>query len=442
MITIAIDCGASFLKGASFEADGRVRDSVLVPATRAAWVEEAAEKLLSPLQAQAILGVVRTMLAKLSAGERRARLCIANEMHGFLLADAKGVPQMDYLSWQRSFGALPVGGETSVSILAQNCADAVSRTGMSLRGSLPSANLLYLARSGLLERMAGELWFCTLGDYILRALSGKHVSVHPTNAAASGLYDLEVGDWSEPLVQTAAGGRVRFPEVGESPVSFSLDGVSYEALPAVGDQQAALCGAGLCVSSQLSFNLGTGAQVSVVTDDLSRNERVQIRPYLFGRHIRTLPHLPSGRALNVYIRFLRDLLSRFGVATDEDRIWQVFLEAAASAEGKCFEVDMSFFENPCSERMTGLLAGFGEHEFDLGTLAASILHAMAHNFLWAAEQVRMPEQSVEELLFSGGVARRIEALRTEVASGYPDAKVCVAEDETLHGLWQYGKYGF
>lgn len=441
MITIAIDCGASFLKGASFSSDGRVRDSLFLPTAPRIWGEDA-EDLLLPLQAENLLGVVRTMLARLSAGERRARLCIANQMHGFLLTDAKGAAQMDYLSWQRSFGTLPLADETAVSILARSCADAVSRTGMPLRGSLPSVNLLYLMQSGILKRMPGELWFCTLGDYVLHALSGHPVTTHPTNAAASGLYDLECMDWSATLIQTAAGERIQFPQVGESPVSFSLDGVVYEALPAIGDQQAALLGAGLRHAKQFSFNLGTGAQVSVVAEGISRNERVQLRPYFFGKHIRTLPHLPSGRVLNVYIRFLRDILSRFCLNVDEARVWQVFLEAAQSAKGECFEVDLSFFENPCSDRLTGLLAGFGEHDLDLGTLAASILHAMAHNFIWAAQEVKTPGQSVEELLFSGGVARRIEKIRTEVAASYPAAKVYVAENETLQGLWQYGMHGF
>ena len=225
MITIALDCGASFLKGAVFEADGHLREFLLVPATPSARGEDAKSVLL-PLQAEALLDKVRSMLRKLSSGERRARLCIANEMHGFLLTDAEGVPQMDYLSWQRSLGALPIEGGTAVSVLMQNCAEAIWRTGMPLRGSLPSANLLHLFRRGILARMTGELFFCTLGDYILRALAGKAAPIHPTNAAASGLYDLESGEWSAPLIQMVTGGRVRFPEVGESSVSFSLDGGS------------------------------------------------------------------------------------------------------------------------------------------------------------------------------------------------------------------------
>ena len=437
MITIALDCGASFLKGAAFAADGTLQRSLQVAAPPVCH-GESAEDLLAPRQACALLSAVREMLARLTKGQRRARLCIANEMHGFLLTDARGIPQMDYLSWQRSFGTVSVAGETAVSRLKRRCGEAVRQTGMPLRGSLPSANLLYLARSGILKRMRGELLFCTLGDYILRALSGQAVFTHPTNAAASGLYDLQERVWSKPLLGEVAAGRICFPSVGEAPVSFEVGGVTYEALPAVGDQQAALLGAELRADGQLSFNLGTGAQVSVLTDDFTHEEGVQIRPYFFGKYIRTLPHLPSGRALNVYIRFLQDVLARFGVEADEAKVWQVFLDAADAEEGELFEVDMSFFENPCSKRITGLLAGFSEHRFHLGTLAASILHAMAKNFLWAARAVRK-EGDVKEILFSGGVARQIERIRMEVAAGYPTAQVRVAENETLRGLWQYGK---
>lgn len=442
MITIAIDCGASFLKGATFEADGSLRDSLIVPAACSTGSEDVTTRLLVPVKAQALLQAVRSMLAKLSGKERCARLLIANEMHGFLLTDAKGIPQMDYLSWQQSLGDILVEGKSAVDVLASNFSQEILQTGMPLRAALPSANLLYLSSSGFLKKMTGDLWFCTLGDYILRALSKKPVLTHPTNAAASGLYDLKSGDWNASLVQIAAKGRIHFPKIGQSPLSFLLDGVSYEALPAIGDQQAALYGAGLCNFRQLSLNLGTGAQVSVLTEDFSRSGRVQIRPYLFGGYIRTLPHLPSGRSLNVYIRFLQDVLSRFGTPTDESRIWQVFLDAAANAKGKCFDVDMSFFENPCSKRLTGLLAGFKEHDFDLGTLAASILHAMAKNFLWATEQVRTPDQPTEELLFSGGVARRLKGLREKIAAGYPTAKIRIAKDETLYGLWRYAKQAF
>ena len=105
-------------------------------------------------------------------------------------------------------------------------------------------------------------------------------------------------------------------------------------------------------------------------------------------------------------------------------------------------MDLSFFENPCSDRLTGLLAGFGEHDLSLGSLASSILYAMVQNFLWAANEVQIPGQPISELLFSGGIARRIGGIRKAIAAGYPSAAVSVAEDETLRGLWQYGRQAF
>ena len=187
MITIALDCGASFLKGAVFEEDGTLCKTLHRPAPPVAQ-GKTVEELLMPTQAQALLSAVRAMLTELTAGQRCVRLCMANEMHGFLLTDSAGVPQMDYVSWQRSFGTMSLAGETAASFLTREHGDALRHTGMPLRGSLPSANLRYLSQCGMLDRMHGELFFCTLGDYLLRALSNAAVPTHPTNAAASGLY--------------------------------------------------------------------------------------------------------------------------------------------------------------------------------------------------------------------------------------------------------------
>ena len=67
---------------------------------------------------------------------------------------------------------------------------------------------------------------------------------------------------------------------------------------------------------------------------------------------------------------------------------------------------------------------------------------MVQNFLWAANKVQIPGQPISELLFSGGIARRIGGIRKAIAAGYPSAAVSVAEDETLRGLWQYGRQAF
>ena len=95
MRIIAIDCGASFVKGALFEPDGTLKREI----TREAPAVHQAEAVCCTEQIEQILPLVREMLVDLGRGETRVQLCLANEMHGFLLADAAGWPVTDYLSW-------------------------------------------------------------------------------------------------------------------------------------------------------------------------------------------------------------------------------------------------------------------------------------------------------------------------------------------------------
>ena len=156
---------------------------------------------------------------------------------------------------------------------------------------------------------------------------------HPTNAAATGLYDLRDNTWNRRLIKAAGGEGIVFPEIGTKAVIFFIDSLKVHALPAIGDQQAALLGAGLDDVRTISFNLGTGAQVSKLVSKAVLSEKYQIRPYFGDAYLKTIPFLPSGRALNVYIRFLRDILCRFQADVTEDEIWDVMLRAEQESEG-------------------------------------------------------------------------------------------------------------
>ena len=86
-----------------------------------------------------------------------------------------------------------------------------------------------------------------------------------TQAAGTGLYDLEAHTWNRELITTIGSDRVLFPVVGEQAVQFLWNGKHITAYPALGDQQAALFGADFLDEDEISFNLGTGAQVSRLT---------------------------------------------------------------------------------------------------------------------------------------------------------------------------------
>lgn len=435
MNTIAIDCGGSFLKGALF------LDNIIVKrAQRQSPVVHGNEGILEPIQINHLMPMVKDLILDLASDVEEFTLCFSNEMHGFILANQDGSPYTDYISWQKEYGNEEIEGVSSVTILKQGEYDEeILCSGMPLRGGLPSSNMLYLKRKELL--LESPLFFYTLGDYIIRQLSGKEPLCHPTNAAATGLYDIQKGRWNSNLIDFVSVKNLSFPQIGVGSLTFMLEGHRVVCLPALGDQQAALLGAGFESINDISFNLGTGAQVSRLTDKVELSPNYQTRPYFNGYYLKSIPHLPSGRALNVFIRFFKDILHVFGVEKSDADIWENLLDEEKKCELSDLIVDLSFFQTPLTDHKVGFIDNIGEYELTVGKLMKAIINQMVNNFVTIAERMEPDKSNIKRLVFSGGVARRIDSLREGIISHYDkNIPVIVSEDETLVGLNKYAVY--
>lgn len=432
MNTIAIDCGASFLKGALFQ------DNVIVKrAQRQSPVVHGNEGLQEPVQINHLLPMVEELILELADDIEDFTLCLSNEMHGFILANQDGSPYTDYISWQKEYGSEVIEGESSVDILSkEEFVEDVLCSGMPLRGGIPSSNMLYLKRKGILP--SSPIYFYTLGDYIIRILSGLEPICHPSNAAATGLYDLTNSRWNKHLLEVASKENVHFPVVGSSALEFLLKNHRVICFPALGDQQAALLGAGFEDEGDISFNLGTGAQVSRLVRDAELSSKYQTRPYFKGFYLKTIPHLPSGRALNVYIRFFQDVLRIFGLNKTDREIWESLLDEEKKCDDTGLRVDLSFFQTPLTDHQVGSIEHIGEHNMTVGSLMKAVIDQMVSNFITIADIVEPDKSKIFRLVFSGGVSKRIEAIRSGIISNYRDGiPVIVSEDETLIGLNKY-----
>lgn len=436
MNIIAIDCGASFLKAALFR-DGRMSKEI----HRKAPKVHGEENIFHPVQVCQLVNDVRAILEGLTEGLAEAVVCISNEMHGFLLAFENGMPFTDYISWQKEFGYEKIGELSSKEILeSKEYQKEIILSGMPVRAGLPSSNLLYLKRKGYLDRTEEHLYFYTLGDYLIHVITGRCAVCHLTNAAATGLLDISKGEWNNNLLDLVSNYNVRFPEIGTNAVDAVVGGCKLHFLPAIGDQQAALYGAGLDCETDLSFNLGTGAQVSKIMYEPSLSALYQTRPYMNGKFIKSVPHLPSGRAMNVFIRFVQDILSNFGVESDDSTIWDVVLKSVQSLEDTPLCCDLSFFENPLTDHTNGSISNITEYGFDMGSLFGAVFKQMANNFIKAAEQIEPDKSNVLRIVFSGGVAKRIPLIRGKIENYYDGVQVVTAvNDETLFGLYRYAK---
>lgn len=429
MNTIVVDCGASFVKAAKF-IDGEIVERFYenTPGVRSE------STLFDPVYISALWNLVCRAIEKLSIGEKEVKLCISNEMHGFLLADDTGAPFTDYISWQKELGKEELGILSEPELL-----NIVKKSGMSLRAGLPICNLFYLSRHGYMEDKNGTLYFYTLGDFLIKKFTGEEPICHPTNAAATGLYNIIDKTWSNKILDFIDCSKVVFPMVGEKIISVERDGVLYHLLPAIGDHQAALFGAGMN-GKVISFNLGTGAQVSVMCDNIELSEEYQVCPFFGGKYIKRIPHLPSGRALNVYFRFFKEVVNLLSVGISDEQLWKILLEEAEKDTVKALSFEMSFFENPMTKKTVGSITNISEFGFTVGSVISGAIEGMIKNYIWAANKLCKTDIGIDTIIFSGGIASKISLIREEIVKAFPMvSNVIIARDETLIGLYRYGE---
>ena len=429
MNSIVIDCGASFIKAALY-----VDDKEISNIQKKSPAVHKDEKITDPVQINGLFQIVKEIISELASkvtGDISLAFC--NEMHGFILADEKANPVIDYISWQKEFGNIEIDGVSSKQLILDSQRDNVRLSGMPLRAGLPSANLLYLSRTK--EVSLDGLYFLTLGDYLIFKLSGQVPCCHPTNAAATGLLDITKNDWNKELIDFVTNGqKLIFPKVGVEPLNFVFNGKSIKCFPAIGDQQAALLGAQFTDVNEMSFNLGTGAQVSILVDKpvLSNDNSYQIRPYFNDLYLKTIPHIPSGRAINVFIRFYQSIFAKFGLDVSEDEIWKNMLTNDCDGSLK---IGLGFFENAVDNKTKGHINDIGEFDLNFDNLSASVIKQTADNFIYISKKLYEPKR-IKKLVFSGGIARRIDKIVNRIVKEY-NLDYCVSTNDTLVGLHHY-----
>ncbi len=430
MPIITIDCGASFIKAARIsEVNGDIEKVEIV--------KTPTNTGLGQFRIVKTVEIVRSLIHILGEDYDELKIGFSTEMHGFLIADKEGKPITDYISWQDECGNERFGECTYIEAVRRKLNDnEINRTGMPIKAGLPNVNLFYQLNNQLRNIPKDNMFFYTLGDYFIRILSGKEPYIHTTNAAATGIYDLINKDWNYSIINKLGMGGIHFPRITDEPqlVSGKIYNKTVYYYPAIGDQQAALLGSGLKDMHTVSLNFGTGAQVSALCKDIDFSYKYQTRPFFNGVFIRTIPHIPSGRALNVYFNFIKNSICAFSEVNDDD-IWNYILKEVKKEQSGNIEIDMSFFTNAITNNVTGSISNIKEKDFTVGNLFLSVFKRITENARNMYDCLKT--EQVDTIIFSGGVVRKNELLRTMMMKKFEISNAEVAENETLKGVYMY-----
>ncbi|MFT5088332.1 MAG: sugar (pentulose or hexulose) kinase [Candidatus Latescibacterota bacterium] len=359
-------------------------------------------------------------------------IALCSEMHGFAVLDPNGQPLSNYISWKDERSLEKMGDESPFVELSSLLGKRFkSITGMRARPGFAPMNFLHLARSANLPK---TVRIVDLPAWLCRASGEATGFAHPTMLAGLALYDVQRQQTSDELVDALfqlCGVRVQIDQMasaGQIAGYWHSGRIKVPIFVGIGDHQCSLLGAGLVDRDTLSINLGTGAQVSAL-DLQNAPDEAETRPYFSEHQLKTITHIPGGRALAEYIDFLRE------VGGDTADFWQRLTTIDFdTVQQSSLYFGLGLFPSARGYDGGGFISRIGEGSLTLENYLGSLLRAFAAQYIELAELFD-PAQQLRHALLSGGIARRLPVIEQLLSASTPyQVTGATTLDESLLGL--------
>lgn len=289
---------------------------------------------------------------------------VSGQMHGVLYADGEGNAVSPLYSWQDERGNLPYGTSSYAAALSE-------KTGYAVASGFGSVSLFYDHENGLIPQSAACI--LTVGDYVAMRLCGRKTPLlHTTMAASLGLFDIENGVWDEEAIEKAALPRALFPAVTGEIALLGKTDFGACVYTALGDNQASVYGATEDDGAFL-LNVGTGSQISVITDAFVRPSVGEVRPFLNGKFLLAGCPLCGGHSY----RLLKDFFESVAGAPVDYAKMNAWAKEAFSSDVAAPEVSPRFRGTRRDPSCRASVTGLSEANFNAAALTLGVLKGIS-----------------------------------------------------------------
>lgn len=414
---LVLDVGGSFLKLARVEVDAF---------SISHFFREPMPQLVSDPDGRVSysVGSLRPLMSRAIDGLRALRddhsvaVAVTGQMHGAALSGWDKT-DAEVVCWRDALPCRIAGSDARASNHVGDLigTDTRVRLGNELREGIPISTLTA-------RRTRGELQFGrfrSLPALFVEGLTEQWCgSVHVTDAAASGLTDVANAVWAQDVLEILSLDGIELPEIALGPTTVgTFDGLPVTA--PIGDHQAALLGSQL-PSGAVSLNIATGGQASAISN--AGHGPWQVRPYFDGRFIRTVTHIPSGRAINALLALLFE-----GDSHPVNAGWEWITTHAEDLMAGNLEtvgVCPSFFPSVLGE--FGSLTSLSERNMNRASVIASCASAIVDLFHGYVHSIG---EGLEfgEVIVTGGLGTRSELFRSLVHQRFVGNSVCFVDED-------------
>ena len=347
-----------------------------------------------------------------------ASIGLTGQMHGITYIDREGESVSPLYTWQDGRGNLPEFAGRSVTELVKE------ETGIAVSTGYGLVTHLYQCKKGMVPEEAVS--FCTIGDYLGMKLTGrKELLVHASNAASLGFFDGSSGSFRKDVIERLGMDSGQLPEVTDE---FRTLG-QYKGIPvtvALGDNQASFLGSVGFQENTILLNMGTGGQISVLSDQLFEGNGIEARPFTKGKYLLVGASLCGGRAYAVLEKFFGSFYVQAG---GEDRDLYEVMEKLARAgmqQEDSMEVATLFNGTRVNPALRGSILNLSEHNFTPEGMTYGVLHGMVKE-LYDMYQLMYQATGIKamNLVASGNGLRKNKVLQ-EISSRMFHAELSLA----------------
>lgn len=272
---------------------------------------------------------------------------ISGQMHGIVYLNDQGEAVSPLYTWQDARG--------------KSQAEALG-----ISTGYGHATHAYNAENGLVPSEA--FGYATIADALCSTLCGLSMPVlHASNASSLGCFDIDKNRFVAPL-------KEKYPYEIES--AYRIAG-SYRGVPVavgIGDNQASFLGSA-CRKGDLLINVGTGSQVSMMSDHAVSGGAIETRPGFDGQYLLVGAALCGGRAYAMLHKFFCDVVE-MATGTRPEHLYEAMATYQKNAGDASLRFDNTFCGTRQNPSRRGSISGIGTDNFTPEQFCIGLLEGM------------------------------------------------------------------
>lgn len=294
---------------------------------------------------------------------------LTGQMHGILYVDTDGRCISPLYTWQDQRGNLTeTDGRTLVDCIRAEC-------GLHIASGYGLVTHIYQSKKRLVPEHASGI--CTVPDYLGMVLTGRrNPLMHTSMAASLGFFDCRKGKFREDWLKQLGIDTAILPDITD--VCTVLG--AYHGVPvtvALGDNQASFLGTAGMKENTLLLNVGTGGQISILSNQFFETEGIEARPFLDGKYLLVGSSLCGGRAYAILEQFFRSYAVAAGAENQPQYDIMERLAGNAVRSYDELKVVTAFNGTRSNPNLRGSISGLDEDNFTPEGLILGVLTGIA-----------------------------------------------------------------